>query len=855
MTYEQGDNLLANRPPNAPNEAPVPKGQAGGPIPAALHGPLRADLTLLTVFSRRLRRDRMKSGAIDFSQSGGGQLKFRLNEQGFPVDFSDTPHIEIHDTIAELMILANSSAAQLIYSQFPSAALFRSHSTPSIEKLREVQEITQGFGLSEVFNGLTDEELLAQVDSFKKSLGANRRSNPAMVHLVTSMVIRAMNEARYISSENEKGNSVGKDGEAAPIRHYGLGLQFYTHFTSPIRRYADVIVHRQLLKALELQRLKQTTGMDSKATEALARGAREMTLPPSKAISILNESKWSDKTKPLPSESTHEPHMSRAPDGQKMYEKVSSTAVSQIQESSPPSLPLPAAPPSTGCSEEKDDDLDLLDSLLDGIGDDLLVSFSAPGPAPTLPAPVQLVAQPQLTSPLLAPGPNLEDGLDALLGDVNENSLSIAAASSSRSLPITVTEEQSMATLSLSSTRDSTNLKEISPPSSLLLPPYSSRQLAAIAEHLNSMNRRAKVIQLECQQLFLRHYFLHRERKYLAVVCALKENGFLAYVPALDFKGAVYLLTNDNSTVCCRPQLLSLPNSSGEKVTTPQCAGKIDLKTFPSHTCLLTHPEAGTGQESELIICPKTTKNPLAASGDGTMRLQMTQELVVSVSSSANKSFDGIPELCLQLWSTSPSSLKKMKQSDGHDRVMEMEEEEEERKKGKGSTQVPKCTERGAASLYHLLAEIVSQAKSLSEPKKRSAGANKKTNKAAMSRKIALQGTGRIAFGEAEDREYFSPMFHQIAASSSSAPVTPGQLPSEGNSALRGKALAMHQMQLWGEEWAEEEDLPYSESTAASSSDPQETPAPVGGFNMRKEVAIASQRVQKLKVAKRNSKY
>jgi hypothetical protein len=920
MTYDQGDNLLNNLPPNASSDPPVPEGQAGRPVPQSLWSPLRGDLCMLTVFSRELQRSRMRNGAIDLSQSEGGQLKFRLDENGLPVEVGDTPHKEIHDTIAELMILANGAAARLIYSVFPSATLFRSHTSPSLDRLREVQEITEGFGLSDVFLGQSDEALMSQVERFKKSLGKNRKSNPAVVHLVTSMVIRAMSEALYLCSENEGatpaeggGGSemIGKNGQ--PIRHYGLGVQFYTHFTSPIRRYADVIVHRQLLRALEVQqrqRSQPTALVMTALTSATPLERENLVLPESKAISIVSESHWKQQAQPqdpsayLEDDSqSHQIQMTRAADGRKMYDKIGLTrepiaTVASVPEVIPPTpaLPAPAPAPAEG---EEEDDLDLLDSLLDGIGGDLLDSVeqsrSQPNPPAVLPlsllAPVSHKEQEEEEEKQDQQGEreeDFEDELDALLGDIDENALS-AAASAAISVPVfsskALPEDQSHPPVVALTEKEEEKQKQgpVSLPLVPLPPPYPPQQLASIADHLNKMNRRAKRIQFECQVLFLRHYFMSREEKHVAVIYALKENGFLAYVPALDFKGSVFLLTDDNTTVCCRPELLALPGQGtklrgaatggGEAVTTLQHAGKIEsLRRFPSHSCQIL--EAVEGTETELVICPKSQDPKVVTgagqgaegrAGAGCLRLRAMQRVVVSVYSSLSQS-DGIPELCLQLWSTDLSSLNPKTDAtlhqDASSSTLESKEVEAEDVSSLSSAVPPPAAPQ---SLYELLSEFVSKSsregKGGAQSKGKKKAMTKRAQKVSSSRRVAFQGTGRVAYGDSEERELFAPLFHERASpfSASSSQQGQGQGSHEGN-LLRGKALAMHQMKLWGEEWAEEEDLPSA--AYSGGEDPADLPSSSSdfsglpeGFNVRKEVGIASQRVQKLKVAKRNSKY
>jgi hypothetical protein len=432
MTYSQGHNLILGSPPNSSSDPLVPLGQAGRPVKQHLWTPLKGDLTTLTVFSRYLQRVRVSNGAIDLSQAEGGQLKFKLDLNGLPVEVSGSDHMEIHDTIAELMILANSEVSRIIYSEYPTATLFRTHTHPSLDRVREVQEMVRGMGIEGLFDGKTDEELLRQVREFKEKLG---RRHYAVIPMVTGMVIRAMSEARYISSSSEVhstpetivaltsihdnnkniafGGEEGKEGDGREgnrkkrlerIRHYGLGVEYYTHFTSPIRRYADVIVHRQLLSALErkLQRkqLRRCVQNSPQSNELIisSNGKKRLqekfpVLPISNAVNIITEENYENRH--VPTSAASQIHSSFAPDGRRLYEKVSSVTIADpgpayAQTQTPvKDTASPREPPLTllstlssllpplssgGVGAEGENDLSLLDNLLSDVGEDLMES-------------------------------------------------------------------------------------------------------------------------------------------------------------------------------------------------------------------------------------------------------------------------------------------------------------------------------------------------------------------------------------------------------------------------------------------------------------------------------------------------
>jgi RNB domain len=268
MTYDQADNILKGRDPDRLGAAPPPPLTAGGPVDRGLIGPLRDSLTILTTLARTLRKDREDvGGAVDLSSGDlGNELKFTIVD-GNPTKVLPKVEKEIHHTIAELMILANTTVADKISEQFPESALLRIHRTVDEDRFGELREVLEAYGIS--FHGSTNADLAA---TLKKA----STKHPTVDALLKSFATRAMSEAQYVCT----GDISNLDG----LSHYGLGLKKYTHFTSPIRRYADVVVHKQLLAALE----NDQNGPGERLTNApTVPSAPLASLPGSNVVSIL----------------------------------------------------------------------------------------------------------------------------------------------------------------------------------------------------------------------------------------------------------------------------------------------------------------------------------------------------------------------------------------------------------------------------------------------------------------------------------------------------------------------------------------------------------------------------------------
>ncbi|CAN5762704.1 ribonuclease R [soil metagenome] len=188
------------------------------------------EIKLLNDLGQKLRKKRFKNGAINFSSQ---EVRFKLDETGKPIGIVIKENKEANQLIEEFMLLANRTVAESIskieVKGNPLPFPYRIHDTPDEEKLIPFIALARKFGYS--FN-TSDPNAIAS--SFNEMLG-KARGTPQQ-HLLEQLGIRTMAKAIY-TAEN--------------IGHYGLGFQHYCHFTSPIRRYPDVMVHRILQQVLD----------------------------------------------------------------------------------------------------------------------------------------------------------------------------------------------------------------------------------------------------------------------------------------------------------------------------------------------------------------------------------------------------------------------------------------------------------------------------------------------------------------------------------------------------------------------------------------------------------------------------
>ena len=199
-------------------------------------------ILLLNDLAQKFRQERFENGAINFSST---EVKFQLDEKGKPIGIIIKESKEAHKLIEEFMLLANRTVAEYVskikVNKEPIPFPYRIHPTPDEEKLKPFVAFAKKFGYS--FD-MKDE--MAVAASFNKLL-KDVQGKPEQ-HVLEQLGIRTMAKAIYTSQN---------------VGHYGLGFENYCHFTSPIRRYPDVLVHRILQQCLEKD-LKIDKKMDEK---------------------------------------------------------------------------------------------------------------------------------------------------------------------------------------------------------------------------------------------------------------------------------------------------------------------------------------------------------------------------------------------------------------------------------------------------------------------------------------------------------------------------------------------------------------------------------------------------------------
>jgi len=174
----------------------------------------------LDELAKILRKKRMQNGAISFDKV---EVKFNLDAEGEPEGVYFKVSKDANHLIEEFMLLANRKVAEYIGKQ-KKTFIYRIHDEPNEDKLIAMQQVIAKFGYKIDFRNKGD--ISKSLNALMEEVNGKKEQN-----LIDTLAIRSMSKAKY-STEN--------------IGHYGLAFDYYSHFTSPIRRYPDVMVHRLL---------------------------------------------------------------------------------------------------------------------------------------------------------------------------------------------------------------------------------------------------------------------------------------------------------------------------------------------------------------------------------------------------------------------------------------------------------------------------------------------------------------------------------------------------------------------------------------------------------------------------------
>lgn len=232
FTYEEVQSVLERNGEASQADLNLP-GDHPEPLPkgSAPEGEYATELITLNRLAKQLREQRFKNGSIGFDRS---EVRFEVDEKGHPISTYVKVAKDANKLVEEFMLLANKSVAEKIAvvpkGKKPKVFPYRIHDVPDPEKMEKLAAFIARFGYKIRTDG-TKTEVSKSLNRLLEDVKGKKEED-----VVELVALRAMMKARY-STHN--------------IGHYGLMFKYYTHFTSPIRRYPDTMVHRLLTRYAE----------------------------------------------------------------------------------------------------------------------------------------------------------------------------------------------------------------------------------------------------------------------------------------------------------------------------------------------------------------------------------------------------------------------------------------------------------------------------------------------------------------------------------------------------------------------------------------------------------------------------
>ena len=215
----------------------------------AKQGEFAIELETLNTIAKKFENERFANGALKFESK---ELRFKLDEKGTPIEVYEKTRFDAHKLIETYMLLANKEVATFVYKlKIPNLPfIYRTHDNPPQEKLIEFSKFCKIMGYP---IQIDNEKVMRK--SFNSLL--ERAENKPELEVLQQMAIRTMAKAVYTAYKTS---------------HFGLAFDFYTHFTSPIRRYPDLLAHRMLFQYLN----KQNTPYSEEIIESFAKHSSNM---------------------------------------------------------------------------------------------------------------------------------------------------------------------------------------------------------------------------------------------------------------------------------------------------------------------------------------------------------------------------------------------------------------------------------------------------------------------------------------------------------------------------------------------------------------------------------------------------
>ena len=216
FAYEEAQAIIESKTSEIPQEVSL----TGKPYQAS--NDITQAIVKMDELAKIMRSKRMRSGAISFDKV---EVKFNLDEDANPVGVFFKTSKDANKLIEEFMLLANRKVSEFIGKKDPKKTfIYRVHDEPDDSKLATLQNVVSRFGYK--LNFKDRKSVSATLNNLLKEVHGKKEQN-----LVDTLTIRTMSKAEYTTHN---------------IGHYGLAFDYYSHFTSPIRRYPDVMAHRLL---------------------------------------------------------------------------------------------------------------------------------------------------------------------------------------------------------------------------------------------------------------------------------------------------------------------------------------------------------------------------------------------------------------------------------------------------------------------------------------------------------------------------------------------------------------------------------------------------------------------------------